>query len=195
MTLVPELEELRGQVDQISREATALCDALSEQELGWRPEPGRWSIAENLVHLSTTSEVFLPSLDAAIAEAKQKSLRSDGPFKLTMMGRIYKWYVEPPPVIRLPSPKVLRPVVTGPAAEALPLFLESQRRLAARIEAANGLDLNRVRWTSPLTKLVRMDLLTIFNVANGHARRHIWQASKVRMVLPSSRQRASSAPH
>jgi hypothetical protein len=45
---------------------------------------------------------------------------------------------------------------------------------AARIQAASGLDLNRVRWTSPLARLVRMDLLTIFNVANGHARRHMW---------------------
>lgn len=185
MTLVPELEELRGQVDQISREATALCGTLSEQQLRWRPEPGHWSIAENLIHLRTTAEVFLPSLDAAIAEARQKNLRSDGPFKLTMMGRFYKWYVEPPPTMRLSAPLVLRPLLKGPAAEALPLFLQSQQWVAARMEAANGLDLNRVRWTSPLVRFVRMDLLTIFNVFNGHARRHIWQASNARMALPN----------
>lgn len=184
MALGPELERLQHEVEEINRQASALCDGLSEAQLAWRPQPGRWSIAENLIHLRTVAEVFLPPVDAAIDDARRKNLRSDGPFKLPLLGRIYKWYVEPPPKFRLPAPAPLRPLMKGPASDALPLFLESQRWLAEWIEAANGLDLNRVRITSPLAKFVRMDLLTMFSVGTGHARRHLWQARKVREGLP-----------
>lgn len=185
MPLVSELEAVRSEATAINQQAEELCAGLSEQQLGWRPDPKRWSIAENFIHLRTTAEVFLPSVDTAIREAREKNWRSEGPFRLTRMGRFFKWYVEPPPVIRLPAPKPLRPLLAGPAANALPLFLESQTWVMERLEAANGLDLNRARVTSPLASFVRMDLLTIFHVFTGHARRHIYQATNVRKAMPS----------
>ena len=185
MPMVEELERLRKEVEEINRQATALCDGLSEADLAWRPQPGRWSIAENLIHLRTVAEVFMPAVDAAIAGARAKNLCREGPFPLRLMGRLYCWYVEPPPKFRLPAPKILHPLLTGPATNALPLFLDSQKRWVESIEAANGLDLNRVRITSPLAKFVRMDLLTIFHVGTGHARRHLWQARQVRERLPA----------
>jgi len=180
MALPPQLDQLSGELQHVNRDAAALCAGLNEAQLGWRAEPGRWSIAENLLHLRTTAEVFMPALDAAIAQAREMNWRSEGPFRLTMMGRLFVWYTEPPPKIRLPAPAPLKPVLQGPAAQALPLFLESQQWILQRLEASNGLDLNRARITSPLAKFVRMDLLTIFHVCGSHGRRHIWQAGNVR---------------
>jgi len=183
MALVKELEEIRGELEQINRDAESLCSGLSEEHLGWRPGPKRWSIAENLIHLRTTGEVFLPTMDRVIEEAKRKDWRSDGPFKLSLKGRLFCWYTEPPPKIRLPAPPQLKPLLRGPASEALPLFLESQRWIVQRLEAANGVDLNRARITSPLAKFITMDLLTIFSVSCTHGRRHIWQARNVRRAI------------
>ena len=187
MALAAQLEKLRGEIEQINRDASGLCAGLGEEQLGWRPEPGRWSIAENLIHLRTTTEVFLPSMDAAIGEAKQKNWRRDGPFALPWKGRLFVWYTAPPPKIRLPAPPQLRPLLKGPATEALPLFLESQRWILERLEGTNGLDLTRASFASPLAKFIRMDLFTAFHVFCSHGRRHIWQANNVRQALPSSR--------
>ena len=129
MSLVAELEKIRQETQAASGEARVLCDGLSEAELAWRPEPGRWSIAEHLLHLDTTTRTFLPVVDRTIEEARSKGFTSQGPFRLGLKGRLFVWYNEPPPAFRLPAPKALHPVMQGTPAEALPRFLDSQAQM------------------------------------------------------------------
>lgn len=160
-----------------------------------RPHPAKWSIAENLIHLCTTAEVFLPTVDRAIAESRRQGFLSAGPFHLGWYGRVLVWYVQPPPVIRLPAPKGLIPRLEGPPEQALNRFLDSQTKLLRRIEGASDLDLTRLRFPSPLASYIRMNL-EFFAVGNGHSRRHLWQAAKTRQSildgrLPSAASRSS----
>lgn len=185
MTLVPELAKIRDEITAASEQASAVCAGLSDEQLAWRPRPNSWSIAECLKHLNLTTQVCLPALDNAIEAARAQGKYSDGPFSLSVMGRIFARYVEPPPLIRLPAPKVLRPLVTGSVAEVLPQFLRSQEVMLVCVERANGLDLNRVRYKSPFASFVRMDLLAFFHVFTGHERRHLWQAGNVRREIES----------
>jgi len=170
----------------INSEAKALCDGLTPQQLGWRINSATWSIAENLIHLCRTTAVFMPALDWAIAESRRRGFLSSGPFRLGWYGRILVWYVQPPPVIRLPAPKALIPRLQGPSEQALDQFLQSQSELLCRVDAARGLDLTRLRFPSPLARYIRMNLLEYFCVANGHSRRHLWQASNVRQAIVKS---------
>ncbi len=181
----------RDQLLAINAEAKALCAGLSPDELGMRPALEKWSIAENLIHLCTTTEVFMPVLDRAIAESRQQGFLSAGPFRLGWYGRVLVWYVQPPPVIRLPAPKALRPRPDGPPEHALDLFLQSQTELLRRVEAASDIDLTRLRFSSPLASYIRMNLLEYFSVGNGHSRRHLWQAANVRRILGRERPAAS----
>ncbi len=183
MALAAELARIQQEIAELDARAAALCDGLREAELAWRPKPESWSIAENLWHLRTTSRVFAPAADRAIEEARRKEWFSPGPFRLTRMGRFFVWWLEPPPVLRLPAPKMVRPQVEGPPGEALAAFLESQRWMRERVEAADGLDLHRARVVSPLASYIRMDLLAFFCVFTGHGRRHLWQAGNVRRQL------------
>lgn len=183
MALVPELEHVRQEIDAINAQVVALCQGLGEEELAWQPDPGRWSIAENLAHLQQTTRTFLPSIDHSIEQARERKLFGKGPFGLGLMGRFYVWYVKPPVRIRLPSPPPLHPQLQGAATEALPWFLDAQQLMVERLEAANGLDLARARVTSPLASFVRMNLLAFFHVFTGHQRRHLWQATNVRRQL------------
>ena len=185
MELISELESIRQQTDTISARAVELSAGLSEQQLAWRPRPSSWSIAENLLHLERTTHIFLPIIDRALDDARRNGCLSNGPFHLGMMGKFYVWYVEPPPHIRLSAPKPLVPLLDGPASDALPRFLTSQELMKQRLENANGIDIVRTRITSPFARFVKMNLFTLFSVGAGHGRRHIWQASNVRVQLPS----------
>ena len=193
MPLVPELERIRHEISAITSEFNQLCAGLTEAQLAWRQDPSRWSIAENLVHLKVTADVFLPSLDQAMADARRRHLYADGPFSLGTMGRFYVWYVKPPVRIRLRAPKPLKPLLEGPATEALPQFLHSQELILQRVESANGLDLQGARWSNPLATFIRMNLLTIFSVCCGHERRHLWQAQNVRRELMHASGETTSA--
>ncbi len=174
------------EVSAVNAAAGALCEGLDEGQLAWRPHPGTWSIAENLIHLRATTEAFLPAVDSALQKTRQKGWRSAGPFQLGWYGRLLVWYVEPPPAIRLPAPKALRPQLSGSPADALGNFLRWQTAMRQRIESAAGLDLAALRFPSPLASYVRMNLLEFFSVFNGHARRHVWQGDNVRRALPGA---------
>jgi hypothetical protein len=58
-----ELSEAALSVDV---EAKRLWAGLSEEQLCWCPRTGMWSLAQNLAHLRTTAEVFLPAVDSAL---------------------------------------------------------------------------------------------------------------------------------
>ena len=193
MPLPAEIEGILAQVEAINARAAALCAGRTERDLSWRTGPGRWSIAENLIHLRMTTDAFLPGLDQTIADAHRRNLVGEGPFDLGMMGRIFVWYVVPPPRIRLPAPMQIRPVLEGNAAGALSQFLESQQQMMRRVRSAAGLDLGRVMIASPFASIVRMNLFAFFSVFVGHSQRHMWQASKVRDAFAA--QNRGGGPH
>jgi hypothetical protein len=183
MALVAELEKIRQEVEAINTQVAALCEGLSEEDLAWRVEPRQWSIAEVLAHLQLTNHALLPSVDQAIEHARRRNLYSNGPFRLNMIGRLSLWLIEPPPRIKFPAPKSLRPLLKGPARDALPQFLESQQLVMQRVEASSGLDLARARVVPPVYSFVRTNLLALFTLFTCHERCHLWQAANVRQHL------------
>jgi hypothetical protein len=190
MALVePELTVpgLREDLLRLSAPAVTPCDGLAADDLAHRVEPGRWSVAENLAHLRVTADTFLPAVDRALARTRERGATGAGPFRLGAYGRLLVRYVEPPPLMRLPAPRVLRPPAVGTPggapAEAPPGFLDAQARMLGRMKLAEGLDLTALRFESPLARYVRMNLLEFFGVYNGHVRRHLWQEEGVSRQL------------
>jgi len=177
---------LGNELSAVNTAATALCEGLGADQLAWRPHPAKWSIAENLIHLCTTTQVFLPAVDHAIAESRRMKLLREGPFRLGYYGRLLVWYVEPPPVIRLPAPKALQPRLSGSPECVLENFLALQSAMMRRLDDAVGLNLVGLRFPSPLASYIRMNLLEFFSVFNGHSRRHLWQATNVRRQLQTA---------
>ena len=55
--------------------------------------------------------------------------------------------------------------------------------MVARLEQANGLDLSRARFQSPIAAYIKMNLLSFFYVFTAHERRHIAQADEVRTLI------------
>ena len=90
MALNPQLQNIRQQVDANSARLLEICAGLSEAQLAWRPAETKWSIAENLLHLERTAQIFLPIIDRAIEDARRDGHLSDGPFKLGLMGSHFR---------------------------------------------------------------------------------------------------------
>jgi hypothetical protein len=168
----------------IDMEAERLCAGLSEEQLAWNPLPGKWSIAQNLAHLRTTTEVFLPAVDAAIEKSRRLQAHSQGPFRLRLRGRFLVSQMESRTLFKLRAPGKLKPRLLESSMLELEHFLEAQAAMRLRLQAAEGLDLTALRFPSPLTKCIRVNLLEFFSAFNAHSRRHLRQAHRVRQVLP-----------
>lgn len=180
--MIPELEQRQRQFETAKAEVRTLTDGLSDAQFNWRPAPGRWSIAECLDHLNVTGSKLLPGMDAAITRARERGQTASGPFQY---GWLARWFIRgtgpiPSSGKGMKGPKLYAPKPEQPIGRVLPTFVELQDQLIARLHAANGLDLTRIKVASPVSTLLRLSLGAWFQATAGHQERHLNQARRVR---------------
>ena len=76
--------------------AKSLTAGLSSAQMSWRPQPGKWSIAQNLDHLNR-GERHLDTLASSIAAARAKGIIGNGPFRYGWLSSWFMKSMEPPP--------------------------------------------------------------------------------------------------
>jgi hypothetical protein len=179
------LDEIRAEIAAVNAEAQKLCAGLTEQQLTWRPQPGKWSIAENLAHLNISTQTSLPAIKRSLDEARSRGLQGTGAFDLGFMGKLFVSYLEPPYKMKSKAPKMIQPILQGPATEALPHFLRCNEALEKLIDNAEGVDLGRAVFVSPYARVLRMKLIAAFASVTAHDRRHLWAMGKIREALKS----------
>jgi len=178
--LVPELEDLRKQIDGIVSDAQKLTAGISGRQFNWQPQPGRWSIAQCLVHLNLAGAILLPRIDASIRAARAQGLVGQGPYRHGMLGNLLVSLTEPPPKIKFRAPRSMAPPPAESLARVIASFFALQDQLRERILHANGVDLGRAKVAFPVAEWLHIALGQAFSVIAGHERRHLWQAWQIR---------------
>ena len=159
--------------------AKFLTAGLSATQMSWRPQPGKWSIAQNLAHLTMGDPQDLDPIASSIAAARAKGIIGNGPFRY---GWLSTWIMnsqEPPPKRKFKSAKVNAPSPDIDAAKALADYFRYTARLAELIQKADGLDLARAKTPWPF-KWTKMPVGALLTHITTHDRRHLWQAEQVR---------------
>ena len=121
--------------------AKSLTAGLSDVQMSWRPQPGKWSIAENLDHLNAGRGRDLDTIASSIAAARAKGIVGNGPFRY---GWLSSWIMksqEPPPKRKFKAAKAYAPSPDVDAAKALADYFGRTARLTELIQKADGLDL------------------------------------------------------
>jgi len=181
--LMPELDGYRAQFEALKSETAELLDGLTEAQFNWRASPGRWSIAECLVHLNVTARLYLPLIEKSIKEARSRQLFGEGPFR---HGFLINWLIrttEPPPKLKTKSPKIFVPPPDQPLETVATDFMSLQDQFLARIQESNGLHLSRIKVVSPVSRFLRMSLGQSFAFLAAHERRHLWQAREAKIGM------------
>jgi hypothetical protein len=176
-TLAPEIDQFRNQFEQLSAEADALTNPLSDEQFMWRPVPEGWSIAECLDHLNATARVYLPTLDEGISDAIRRGVYGEGPFKYNGLGRLSVRFSDLP--LRLKAPDDVQPAAGRTRREILNAFRAYQVQYIDRLRQANGVDLARARVRVPANGWLRIPLGSGFQLMVAHSRRHLAQAKRV----------------
>ena len=181
----PMFTELTGYEVELGRVTTGmetLVAGLTDEQAQWRPAKGRWSIVENVDHLTTTGRVYLPAFDDAVDVARSRSLYREGPFRYGVLERLMAWSMEPPIRFRLRNPRGLTPGPLRPLDDVMRDFAAMQGELRDRIRGANGLDLSLTKVRSPLANRLVLSMGAAFRILIAHERRHLWQAQNVRVT-------------
>lgn len=172
-----QLENLEREFLDVSKRARDLAERAGAK-FAIRPAPDRWSVAENLDHLRVSSELVLPRLEAALAEAKKQGLAATTPYRLDLVGKLLIWSLEPPSKFRVPAPPRFLPARDLDPSRVLADFLDSQERVLKIVRAADGLAVDRIKMQSPFAKYVRYSIWSALCAAASHQRRHLWQAER-----------------
>jgi hypothetical protein len=181
---VPELELYRRQFEQIGQQASELTAKLNEARFNWRPSPAEWSIEECLAHLTMVGQWEVRAIDQAIDDGKQRGLTGQGPFEYGAVDRFIVHQTEPPVRSPLPTSRHFVPLHGQPVTAVMPTFQHVQSQLIIQLERADGLNLRRVKVSTPISRFLRMSLGAMFAQIAAHERRHLDQAWRVREKLP-----------
>jgi hypothetical protein len=177
--LHPDLASVHEQIGRLIDDVRQATSGLTYAQFNWRPEPGKWSIAENIAHMTRVASVYLPHIDAAIQDGHKRGVTGPGPYKYGWFGNLFVKMSEPPPKQKFKAPRAMQPPVES-RLDIVQDFEEMHRKLQRTVESANGLDLGRVSVRSPITPLIRFTLGQSLQVMAGHGRRHLWHCNQVR---------------
>ena len=57
--------------------------------------------------------------------------------------------------------------------------MKCREEMIQLLRAADGIDLDKARFTSPFASFLKMPVYSAYNVLLAHARRHIWLAKEI----------------
>jgi hypothetical protein len=180
---VDAVEQLEKELNQATARAWSLVSSTDGRLFTVRPSPGSWSAAECISHLSISSESFLEPLRKAIDDARAKKLFPKRPPKMDLLGRVLKWFLEPPIRQRVKTSAPFVPKSVRAKAEAFGEFAGLQAKVADLLHEARDLDLGRMKIVSPFDKRVRYNVYSAFHILVAHERRHLWQAEQAIAAL------------
>ena len=182
------IEDVEKELSEATHRAWTLVQSTDGRLFTVRPNASSWSAAECLSHLSISTELFLPTLEKALDDTRKRGLfvKKKGGLKMDLIGRVLRWFLEPPIRQRLKTTARFVPRSVRAKAEAFGEFAALQSKLAEQLAAARDLDLSRVKIVSPFDKRVRYNLYSAFRILVAHQRRHLWQAEQAVAALRKS---------
>ena len=161
--------------------ARQLVEGLSDEQLNWKPEAKRWSMAQCLEHLAVASGGFDSYFRETIERARARWPTTRAVlYRPTFVGGLLIRQVVPETTRRFPSPKIFKPSDSSAIHDALGIFLKQQTQFLSFVQESEGTDYNRARLRSPVTPLMRYSLADAFVVTIVHEHRHLGQAWRVR---------------
>ncbi len=175
----PELRSLAAEVAEVERRFEKLVGGLRKEVLTQRPDADGWSAVQCIDHLNVTLRRYLPAIEAAIRQGRLEKRVSPGPFPLSWLERWFIRQIEPPVGRRFKAPPSFQPEESPSPSQVDREFKDLRRRLREAMGEAHGLDLLKLRVSSPAFSWFRISLHAAFAVMIAHDRRHLDQAEGV----------------
>ncbi|HSP17018.1 MAG TPA: DinB family protein [Thermoanaerobaculia bacterium] len=172
------LAAVETELNEATERARRLVDSTPGRMFTVRPTLTQWSAAECLAHLSVSSELFLPVLRRSIDDAHKRRMKATRPPRMDLLGRILRWFLEPPVRSRVKTTAAFVPKAIRAKSEALAEFSLLQSQLIDVLHSAADVPMAKLKIVSPFDSRVRYNVFSAFRIMAAHQRRHLWQAEQ-----------------
>ena len=175
----PALKQFSTEAAMISRESGEFLSGLSDAQINWRPNPTVWSIAQCFDHLVVTDSLYIQKLQKIINETSRTGVPFTQPLRTSLLGRLLIHFVNPNTTFKTKTFKEFYPAKEFVNGELQNRFNEHQEKLIELIKGADHLDINRLKVSSPVNKLLKFRIGESFQFLLLHQRRHFLQAKNL----------------
>jgi hypothetical protein len=155
--------------------ARRVSGELYAATMAQRPSWGGWSVGEIFEHLCVTDGLYEAPLRALlIAERERATPRLSPAWRPTIWGRLLLWSLNPANTRKSQAPPAFR-ITTAPRERVVDAWLAQVETTRVLMHQADGLDLRRLKLSSPAARLIRLNAGDAFAVLAVHAARHMGQ--------------------
>ncbi|MCH8033373.1 MAG: DinB family protein [Bacteroidetes bacterium] len=172
------LEKFLGEAPLLIDTANKQFNGLSGNQINWKPSEEKWSIGECIEHLAVTHKLYnsqIIELQLLFEDSDEGSFK----FKHTFSGRMILKYVDPNSTTRIKTFKLFKPSMRQINANIIRHFCEEVETMISFAEKLHGADLTKLKISSPVTKLLRMNVGDALLINLYHDKRHLNQAEKI----------------
>ena len=173
------LARLVAEAEEVAVDARATFGRLTPEQINWKPSDEQWSVGQCFDHLIVTNRMLFPTLKKIVKGEKKKTLYERMPLLPSLFGRLFIKSINPESARKLKAPKAFKPSSSQISSTVVEDFVNQQKRVVKYMRATEGLDLESIVVTSPVSKLVIYNLLDAYTIIVTHERRHFMQAKRV----------------
>ena len=177
------LADVRTEFEAIAADADAAFGRLDARQLNWKADAARWSVAQCLEHLLAANGQMADMADQALDGTRRRTLWQRLPIWPSLLGRMLVRTQSPDTTRKFKAPGKAQPAASAIDAGIVGRFVDQQRTLIAKLDAAATRDLAGVVMASPFVGIVTYSVLDGWRLMVAHERRHLQQATRV-MATP-----------
>lgn len=149
----------------------------SEEKLNSRISDDSWSVLECLEHLNRYGNFYIPEIGRRISASKTSPAPA---FKAGMLGNYFANSMLPKEKLNtMKTLKSMNPINSKLDRNVVEEFIRQQQQLSDLLVKAATIDLNRVKTSISITKLIKLKLGDTFRFVIYHNQRHMKQAERV----------------
>ncbi len=151
--------------------------SLPEDVLNTRLSEESWSVLECIEHLNRYGHFYLPEIERRISGSRT---RHAPVFKSGLLGNYFAQGMLPKEKLnKMKTFRSMNPIRTRLTGQTLVTFEQQLKRMLDLLTRSRDADLNKVKTSISISKLIRLKLGDTFRVVVYHNERHIRQAEKV----------------
>jgi hypothetical protein len=161
---------------------------LSDIQLNWKPHPDSWSVGECLSHLVNSNNLYLNKIENILNSFPTGS-EKNFTYKQSFMGKLITKGVDPENVRKAKTFKVFFPDKSEVQKNIIYEYVKSSEKLIELVGKMRHLDLKKIKLSSPVIVLIRLNLGDPLIIIPKHDERHMNQADRVmnRKEFPTRR--------
>ena len=171
--------DLIASLNSTTQQVTHSFSSLSNEQLNWKPNLSKWSVAQCLDHLMVSNTSYFPTFEKLIHKTYQLPLAQKlNPFN-KIFGPVMVKYLGPQSKQKLKNPKVFKPSTSNLSNSIIEDFSKHQETLATYFRQLNLVDKEKIVITSPASSFVSYSLHHAMQIITVHEQRHVNQALNV----------------